>query len=160
MSTIAGMLRLLGRVTAAPPGPGQLAPEPAAVSQRMAQALAFERQCAEHALRYRKLSGSNPALASAYTAAAVRAATITRHLAVAFDLSVKCALTERGAPRSAAESLHQRRHKAAVAALVEAEKEADRGHQEVLGFVSAIAAGASEPPEARPVAEPAARGRR
>ncbi|MEY9876297.1 hypothetical protein ABH931_005807 [Streptacidiphilus sp. MAP12-33] len=160
LTTVAGMLRLLGRVAAAPPGPGQLAPAPAAVSERMAQALAFERQCTEHAGQHRKPNGANPALARAYSAAAVRAATITRHLGVAFDLSVKCAMTERGAPRSAAESLHQRRHKAALAALAEAEMEADRGHQEILGFATAIAAGPAEPPPSRPVAEPAARGRR
>ncbi|MFI9787325.1 hypothetical protein ACIHEI_28045 [Kitasatospora sp. NPDC051984] len=126
----------------------------------MAQALVFERQCADNARRYRKLSGSNPALAGAYTTAAVRAATIVRHLAVAFDLSVKCALIERGAPRSAAESLHQHRHKAALAALAEAAKEADRGHQEVLGFVTAVTAGAAEPPAVGPVADPVRRGRR
>ncbi|WP_030458462.1 hypothetical protein [Kitasatospora sp. NRRL B-11411] len=123
----------------------------------MAQALAFQRQCADNARRCRRSSDSNPALAGAYTAAAVRAATITRHLGVAFDLSVKCALTERGAPRSAAESLHQRRHRAAVAALAEAEKEADRGHQEVLGFVTTDTA---EAPVPRPVAQPAPRKHR
>ncbi|MGV9268372.1 hypothetical protein ACWDRR_27325 [Kitasatospora sp. NPDC003701] len=150
------MLRLLGRVTGAPPGPGQLAPDPAAVSERMAQALVFERQC-------RQLSAdkaAEPQLASAYAAAAVRSATITRHLGVALDLSVKCALTERGAPRSAAESLQQRRHKAAVAALTEAEKEADLGHHEVLGFASRIAASTADPPPAQPVAQPTSRSRR
>ncbi|MET8981697.1 hypothetical protein ABZX85_39500 [Streptomyces sp. NPDC004539] len=163
LATVAGMLRLLGRVTVAPPGPGQLAPDPSAISQRMAQALAFERECADNARHLRKLStdsAADPPLAVAYAAAAVRAATITRHLGVAFDLSVKCALTARGAPRSAAESLHQRRRKAAGQALTEAEKEADRGHQEVLGFVTRIASDTAGPPAAQPLAEPAPRERR
>ena len=163
LTTVAGMLRLLGRTTASPPGQGQQAPEPAAVSERITQALAFGRHCADNSRRYREQAAPDaaaPALASAYTAAAIRAATITRHLGVAFDLSVKCTMTERGAPRSPAESLHQRRHKAATAALAEAEKEADRGHQEVLGFATRIVAFAAEPPAAQTAAEPGARGRR
>ncbi|MGA5704529.1 hypothetical protein [Peterkaempfera bronchialis] len=163
LTTVAGMLRLLGRTTASPPGQGQQTPDPAAVSERMTQALAFGRHCADNSRHYREQDAANAAaqaLASAYTAAAIRAATITRHLGVAFDLSVKCALTERGAPRSQAETLHQRRHKAAAAALAEAKKEADRGHQEILGFATRIAACAAEPPAAQTAAEPAARGRR
>lgn len=129
----------------------------------MRQALAVQRECADNARRHRKLSADNAAdqaLAGAYAAAAIRAATITRHLGVAFDLSVKCSLTAPEAPRRAAESLHQRRHRAAVQALAEAEKEADRGQQEVLGFAARIATGTAGPPTTQPVAEPAARGRR
>ncbi|MEU8924195.1 hypothetical protein AB0D10_25165 [Kitasatospora sp. NPDC048545] len=167
LTAIARMLRLLGRTTAPAPGQGQQPPDPIMILGRSGQAAGFIRHCADNAHRWREIDASGnpsaPALAAGFTAAALHAATVNQHLAKAAGLAVTLSLTERGAPRTAAEARYKRRHVAAATALAAAEAEADLGHDRVLELANRIV---SQPAPARPepahatAAAPAARSRR